>query len=967
MKNRKCIRAAALFLFALLLAFSLCGVFASNAEFSDVPPSHWSYDAVAYVFENGLMVGMSEAEFAPNASLTREMFVNVLYRIAKLRGDATDFSPADLFSDVAPNGGAWYTSGVLWAAQNGITAGMGDGTFGIGQPLTREQMARLCCSYLQAFLKLDLSAAETGTVFADADEISAWAKDSVSVFAGLGILIGDGSGKFLPKQNTTRAQAAVIFQKLMLFLEEREKPQECSHEKTQIDAAQTPSCTESGKTEGEHCLLCGKVLTAQQILPPLGHDTESFAPKEPTCTESGYTAYTVCRRCGLSTREELSALGHSFGAWQIVSDTLQQRVCARCGDIETRTLTPPAQTPAIYFPANDEMYLRDAVPVSRYDGLQGKSARNEGEGMQLILRFVQDAENVRLSLSALTDGQGHVLNEIELYRQHYVEHSVKYNPAAYGGAASLPRGFYPDALIPITASEKEYADTSRCNIAAGENGGFWITVWVPKDQPAGLYTGTLTVTYDENGRVEIPVCFEVWDITLPDAPSIKTAFALWDVAGFYADRRVLTTAQKQYEMEKTYYDFLQKYRISATDIPVRGEDSGSVERWFSAILDTAKNARCSAFRIPYYSASQTPSEFDTKLRALLIENGLLEKAFYYRVDEKYTLESLTTEEKNFLAGTAKVNPEVPNIVTTHADALLSLTNGICPLWHRVDESWIRTQQAAGKTVWWYGCAIPTYPSATYQLVDVLLSPRIVHWMEKDVGVSGELYWATTLWTRNWGDKAKYTRDPWTDPYTAFANGVGENAGDGMLLYPGYYRSGGGKVYADGHVNRNVPVPTLRLEAIRDGFEDYEYLTLLEQRLKRIRKTLGLSESTDALLNTYYNALYLQGQGEMLTGNFDHADPVLLQSVRESMASDLMRKDENSFVAVERLSKTELRLTVYTKDPRVITIAGESVAQENLGSCYAARKVIEGQAGEKQTVTVLAGEEEYTRVLNFSLS
>ena len=107
MKNRKCIRAAVLFLFVLLLAFSLCGVFASNAEFSDVPPLHWSYDAVAYVFENGLMVGMSEAEFAPNASLTREMFVNVLYRIAKLRGDATDFFPADLFSDVAPNGGAW--------------------------------------------------------------------------------------------------------------------------------------------------------------------------------------------------------------------------------------------------------------------------------------------------------------------------------------------------------------------------------------------------------------------------------------------------------------------------------------------------------------------------------------------------------------------------------------------------------------------------------------------------------------------------------------------------------------------------------------------------------------------------------------------------------------------------------------------------------------------------------------------
>ncbi|MFR0733437.1 MAG: S-layer homology domain-containing protein [Oscillospiraceae bacterium] len=99
------------------------GARSSSLPFRDVSSSSWFYDEVVYVYEAGLMDGISSTEFAPNASLTRAEVVTVLYRL--------DGSPAvdggSAFTDVPD--GAFYSKPVAWASQNGIVEGVGNHEF----------------------------------------------------------------------------------------------------------------------------------------------------------------------------------------------------------------------------------------------------------------------------------------------------------------------------------------------------------------------------------------------------------------------------------------------------------------------------------------------------------------------------------------------------------------------------------------------------------------------------------------------------------------------------------------------------------------------------------------------------------------------------------------------------------------------------------------------------------------------
>jgi len=109
------------------------------------------------------------------------------------------------FSDV--ESGAWYASYVLWASENGIVNGIGDGRFGIGDAITREQMAVMTVKMLEYLGK----SYENGSVsFADEASVSDYAKEAVGKMVKAGILSGMPDGTFAPKANLTRAQAAKV-------------------------------------------------------------------------------------------------------------------------------------------------------------------------------------------------------------------------------------------------------------------------------------------------------------------------------------------------------------------------------------------------------------------------------------------------------------------------------------------------------------------------------------------------------------------------------------------------------------------------------------------------------------------------------------------------------------------------------------------------------------------------------------
>src|SRR5699024_9976965 len=108
--------------------------------FRDVFDSDWYYQSVMYVYETGLMTGVSADLFAPETNVARAMIAQVIYTLEGSTGGA----PA-VFTDVPS--GMWYTRAVNWAAQQGISSGYGDGRFGPDDSVTREQLAVILYRY----------------------------------------------------------------------------------------------------------------------------------------------------------------------------------------------------------------------------------------------------------------------------------------------------------------------------------------------------------------------------------------------------------------------------------------------------------------------------------------------------------------------------------------------------------------------------------------------------------------------------------------------------------------------------------------------------------------------------------------------------------------------------------------------------------------------------------------------------
>ena len=141
--------------------------------FVDVNLTDSFYDDVKFVYENGIMNGISATEFAPYSTLTRGMIVTILYR---LEGEpAVAFN--GVFTDVEP--GLWYSEAVEWAAENGIVKGYGDGTFGPVDAVTLEQLAAIMERYA-GFKGYPLAegAAVTGTTSEWAEANVAWAVET---------------------------------------------------------------------------------------------------------------------------------------------------------------------------------------------------------------------------------------------------------------------------------------------------------------------------------------------------------------------------------------------------------------------------------------------------------------------------------------------------------------------------------------------------------------------------------------------------------------------------------------------------------------------------------------------------------------------------------------------------------------------------------------------------------------------
>ena len=179
-----------------------------SMRFDDVSKGDWFYKDVEYVYNEGIMDGVSKREFAPNETLTRAMIVKILYRI---EGEPAGHRSSD-FNDV--ESGRWYTGAVAWAAEKEIVKGYGNGKFGPNDPVTREQLAAILYRYTQYKGWSTTTASGNLDGFKDAASVSSYAVDAMNWAVDEGLLKG-ANNKLSPKSNATRAQVAAIIHRYL--------------------------------------------------------------------------------------------------------------------------------------------------------------------------------------------------------------------------------------------------------------------------------------------------------------------------------------------------------------------------------------------------------------------------------------------------------------------------------------------------------------------------------------------------------------------------------------------------------------------------------------------------------------------------------------------------------------------------------------------------------------------------------
>lgn len=176
--------------------------------FTDLESVSWAKESIVRLKELGIVNGKSTINFAPNDKTTREEFLKMLLLSS---GIAIDENAVPDFADVSAS--SWCAPYIKKAVDLGIVTGISDAEFGVGHEITRQDMAVLCYRML-SYLGKEMPQIGVN-VFADESDISSYAKDAVNVMLSLGIVKGMGDNRFEPSVVATRAQTAVIIDRLM--------------------------------------------------------------------------------------------------------------------------------------------------------------------------------------------------------------------------------------------------------------------------------------------------------------------------------------------------------------------------------------------------------------------------------------------------------------------------------------------------------------------------------------------------------------------------------------------------------------------------------------------------------------------------------------------------------------------------------------------------------------------------------
>ena len=495
--------------------------------------------------------------------------------------------------------------------------------------------------------------------------------------------------------------------------------------------------------------------------------------------------------------------------------------------------------------------------------------QNEYEASQIIISTKKDIKNVDIQVSDLVSVSDNKIpaSSIAVFYEKYLE--VK---EIFDEETNAPTGFYPDGLVPFS-SIKEYKEN---NIKANKNQGIYVRIKTEQNQAPGIYTGTIKITCDDI-ITNVPVQVEVYNFAVSEERHNKSVFLIdWN---FWSGE--LNSTQEIYD---EYVYKLFEYRLSP-DIITLESGLGDIDYYIEKAYEFMQDPRCTNITIPYTTTTMQDLELfpdgtaygclnvkvfkETIIKYVeksIKENfDMLKKSVCYfafvdeAVDSRRT-EYLLITSKKFTEAIKELAIEIEqnypqseirdsliqsikDLKQVQTDAYINDTfneyvNAWCPKVSYYHTEAERELYATKDELWWYTCIYPRAPYPTYHIEDTLLSARLLSWMQAQYNVTGNLFWATNQYVSYTGKGIVGIDEYFTGPADRYA----KCNGDGFLFYPG------------GQYGLSEPLPSIRLEAIRDGLEEFELLNSLKEYSKGLESKVG-SVNMDKVISTLTNQLY----------------------------------------------------------------------------------------------------------------
>ncbi len=467
-------------------------------------------------------------------------------------------------------------------------------------------------------------------------------------------------------------------------------------------------------------------------------------------------------------------------------------------------------------------------------------ARGETVDSQVVVQGPAGGlTNVNVSATALAGPNGVSIPaaNITLYREYYL--SVT-GTASYGGGSNPPlgSGTYPEPLIPFKDPEtgaalcSSSASLKACNatISSGQNQPYWIDISIPHGStvtPPGTYSGNISVTSDQ-GSATVPVTVTVWNFELPMQASEATLWTLWSPAAGNT-----TTTLARALMRNKVMGWYDPSANASADVTNMGLNRSGLDSYYYIGI------QCNGA----YSSIPTTSQINTAAANFPAGLGL----DFYMADELNGCTGDYTPIKTLAANAHAANRSVKTMLTL--DAVDPNLNGSVDHWVLLNsvQKWPTLPFTGGGDLWSYTSCNAGYGNAPEWMMDY---PPINERMQAGFlnftqGATGLLYYRADGWT------AGNAIGSWNNVDTTACGGGLGRPGDGIFVYP------------PAPIASTESAPGIRLKAIRDGIQDYEYAHIL--------KNLGQLN----VVNT--NLLPIAGSWS----NWSH-DPNALESARQQL-------------------------------------------------------------------------------------